>query len=239
MLTPAQLATRLRLGTNRKMKFVKISSIDEVVGYLVELISAKLSADKAVLWLVSGGSAIKIEKEVASRLSAAARLNNLTVLLADERYGPPGHPDSNWEQLKQAGFLLPGAQFMPILSDKSIEETTAQFSYILKRSLLEHDYKVGLFGMGVDGHTAGILPASPAVSSPELAVHYDGGEYQRITCTAAAITNLDEAILYAVGAEKSIMLDKLSSKVGINEQPAQVLKKVPKLTIFNDQRGKL
>ena len=30
--------------------------------------------------------------------------SNLTVALADERFGDYGHPDSNWTQLKVAGF---------------------------------------------------------------------------------------------------------------------------------------
>ena len=39
-------------------------------------------------------------------------------MLTDERYGPVGHPDSNWSQLLQKGFDLPQAKLVPVLTGR-------------------------------------------------------------------------------------------------------------------------
>jgi 6-phosphogluconolactonase/glucosamine-6-phosphate isomerase/deaminase len=94
-----------------------------------------------------------------------------------------------------------------------------------------------LFGIGSDGHTAGILPRSSAVDEMRLAHGYDGGTFKRITMTRPAITQLDEAVIYTMGKDKWPVLDQLENDVAIDEQPAQILKQVPKVTIFNDHKG--
>ncbi|MBA3757690.1 6-phosphogluconolactonase [Candidatus Saccharibacteria bacterium] len=219
------------------MRLIRINSDFEVIDYIHRLIKLRLENNNKVLWLISGGSAIKVEAEVARRLNKSNEIYKLTVMLVDERYGKPGHQNSNWHKLMQAGFWVPGAQLEPILVGKNIAQTTIDFAGQLHSQLATCDFKIGVFGMGVDGHTAGILPNSPAISSSLYGVHYRAGEFHRITCTTKAIENLDEAILYAVGKEKSIMLSKLAEDVDEQVQPAQILKKAAVLTVFNDQRG--
>lgn len=211
-----------------------IKKPEEIISYLHRTINTHLANGKSVLWIVAGGSAIPIVSEV-SRLLKGEKLHNLSVTLTDERYGPVDHPDSNWLQMKKEGFLLAGAQLLPVLNGESIEKNTAEFNKLLtKRLRTEGIYTLGLFGMGSDGHTAGILPDSPVVKSTALASWYDGGQFMRITMTPRAISMLDEAILYAVGRDKWGMIERLKSRGGINIQPAHILKAVPKFTIFSD-----
>src|SRR3990167_11435143 len=101
----------------------KILSTEPVEDYLVGVLTEKLLDNKKVLWLVPGGSAMKVVAAV-SRDLAIENLANLTVTLTDERYGPVGHKDSNWPQLEAAGFKLEGASLQPVLIDKDLEETT-------------------------------------------------------------------------------------------------------------------
>jgi 6-phosphogluconolactonase/glucosamine-6-phosphate isomerase/deaminase len=217
------------------ISFIKIKSTDPVAGYLADTLKAHLAKGERVLWLVPGGSAIQIAAAVSTQLRGHS-LKNLAVTLTDERYGPVGHPDSNWHQLEQAGFSLPGAELMPVLSGADMEATTANFAATLERELARADYRLGFFGIGPDGHTAGMLPDSPAVTAQGFASGYSAN-YERITMTVPAIRRLDEAVVYAVGENKWPVLDQLEGQVELTKQPAQALKPVSKLTIFNDYKG--
>lgn len=217
-----------------QLEFIPATSPEPVGNYLAELISAQLADGRSVLWLVSGGSAAAAAV-VAAGLLRAHDLSRLTVSLIDERYGQLGHADSNWTQLLAAGFELPGARLQPVLTGAGQAETAAQFAEFLGTEFAAADYAVGLLGIGPDGHTAGILPHSPAVTAPGLACAYDGGAFARITATPLAISQLQAAVVYAAGAAKWPVLDRLETDLPVAEQPAQALKTVPKLTIFSDR----
>jgi 6-phosphogluconolactonase/glucosamine-6-phosphate isomerase/deaminase len=218
--------------------FVRLrESTGPVVDYIYDCIAPRLESGQSVFWLVPGGSAIKVAAQVATKLGDSD-LSRLTVSLTDERYGEVGHPDSNWQQLSNSGFTLSGANLAPVLIGKNMAETVTEFSNFLGRQLALSDYSIGLFGLGKDGHTAGILPGSVAVLSEDLAAGYDTEEYRRVTMTPKSIEQLDEAVVFAVGQDKHSALDDLAKDLSITQQPAQVLKKVNKLSIFNDKLGK-
>jgi 6-phosphogluconolactonase/glucosamine-6-phosphate isomerase/deaminase len=201
--------------------------------FLAQVLSRVGKHGQKILWFIPGGSGLAIAVATAQRLVGQVPAN-LTVMLTDERYGPVGHADSNWQQLLAAGFTLPGAVLIPVLNAVSLEETARAYNQVLQRELAAADYKLGLFGLGVDGHTAGILPHSPAVFSADLACAYDAGNFQRLTMTPRALAWLDEAVVYAVGTNKRSAWAELAADVNINDQPAQALKQIPKLTIFSD-----
>lgn len=205
--------------------------------YITSVIGQRLRKGEQVLWLVPGGSAIKVATGVSRQLQGSMNLSNLTVTLTDERYGPVGHAESNWKQLVAAGFDLRDSRLKPVLKGRGVEATTKNFDMLLSGELSADCYKFGLFGMGADGHTAGILPGSTAAKAKGLAAWYQSGELCRITMTPSAVQLLDEAILFATGKEKWPMLERLAKDIDISEQPAQILKKVPRLTIFSDFKG--
>jgi 6-phosphogluconolactonase/glucosamine-6-phosphate isomerase/deaminase len=219
-----------------QIEFKKIISTDEVAEYIANNIKLHLDNNEKVFWLVAGGSSIPITVET-SKLLANSRLNNLSVSLTDERYGPIGHKDSNWQQLLEAGLFLKGAELIPVLEGGNLDDTTLSYAGKLASQLKDCDFSVGLFGIGTDGHTAGILPGSRAIEAKTLTVWYDGIDYKRVTATPQAITKLDEAVVYAVGKGKWPVLDKLDRDLSLDIMPAQLLKRVRKLTVFNDIRG--
>ncbi|MFA5154941.1 MAG: 6-phosphogluconolactonase [Patescibacteria group bacterium] len=215
------------------------NTLDEVAAAVARPIAEALRLGRSVLWLVPGGSGIAVAAYAAELLNAAAggNLTNLAVTLTDERYGPVDHPDSNWRQLRAAGFMLPSARLIPVLDGANQLETTRSFAVRLEQELAQADFAIGLFGIGADGHTAGILPHSPAVGSADLAYAYDAGNFRRITITPRAIGRLSEIVVYAQGPEKWPALARLSERLDPAEQPAQALKQVKKLTVFSDYRG--
>lgn len=219
-----------------RLDFRKVTSEEPVVAYLASLLSKKLHAGQKVLWLVSGGSAIGVQAAVAQKL-AGHDLSKLTVTLADERFGPVGHTDSNWQKLQDTGFSLDGATLLPVLTGAGMEVTADQFAKNLANSYAKADFRLALLGLGPDGHTAGILPGTPATVAPGWAVAYHTSQFDRITMTAGAITKLDEVVMYAMGETKRIPLEDLHKNLLLDEQPAQAIKAVAKVTIFNDQLG--
>ena len=215
------------------MKFVKITDTEQVVEYIAYAIQERLDEGKRVLWLVPGGSAIAIAVAVSRQIQGNRDL--LSVTLTDERFGPVDHDDSNWRQLIDAGVDFNGIDTHAVLSGANRAETTKRFASTLDTLFAEADYRIGFFGMGPDGHIAGVLPGSVAVDAEGSATDYDAN-FERISMTLSQIAKLDEAIVYAVGEAKQEALDNLVQDLPLDVQPAQILKQVPNVIIFNDYK---
>jgi 6-phosphogluconolactonase/glucosamine-6-phosphate isomerase/deaminase len=207
--------------------------IDAATDYIFRQISSQLEAGKSVLWLVPGGSSIEVALLVAKTL-AGHDLSKLTMTLTDERYGPVGHADSNWRQLSDSGFALPGATLHPVLTDLPMDETVQHFGEIIRSAFSEADYSIGFFGIGPDGHTAGMLPGSPAATATTTTSGYDAEKFLRITITKSVIAKLDEAVVYAVGENKWPIVNALNDTITSEDWPALSLRTAGKLTIFSD-----
>jgi len=206
---------------------------DEAGNFIALSILEQLKLGKRVLFFVTGGSSIPIAVKVSELLETQPH-DNLTVVLTDERYGPINHPDSNWYQLVENGFHLSQAKLIPVLTGENITSTTEKYNKIIAKEVENNEYKIGMFGIGLDGHTAGILPDSLSVNSEDFVCSFNTYKFLRITITPKAIEKLDEAIVWVQGQEKWEVLKKLEEDIDILKQPSQILKKVPLLTIFTD-----
>lgn len=209
--------------------------IEDAASFVASSILDKLKSGKHVLFFVTGGSSISVGVKIAELLRNYPH-KNLTVALTDERYGPVEHINSNLFQLIQQGFNLPQAKIIPILTGKDRATEIKNFNEILNEEFIIAEYKIGLFGLGRDGHTAGILPDSKAVYSEDLVFGYSAPVFSRITITPKAIEKLDEAVVWAQGEDKWDVLKSFQTNIDIIKQPAQVLKKIPLLTIFTDYK---
>lgn len=204
--------------------------------HLARSIKAHLDADEHVLWLLSGGSGVNIVLETAKML-ACTDLTNLSATLSDERYGNIGHAEENWQQLIAGGLHLPGATLYRPLINKDRATTSDEFNTWIAQQLETADYKVGLFGIGSDGHTAGIKSHSSAIETTDSVTDYSGDDFERITVTPRTISKLDEAVVQASGEDKvSTLKLLLHQNLPIDEQPAQVLKSIPKCTLYTNNR---
>lgn len=206
-------------------------TVDPVIEHVRDTLSRHLLSGARVLWLLSGGSAIGLEVRIAEALQVLD-VSRLSIGLVDERYGQPGHDNENYLQLTQAQFPLPIAR---VLRGESPEDTTAVYTQYIKRALDEADFSLGIFGIGADGHTAGIKPHSPAVASTDSVLYYEWDDYERITITPPFIQRLDEAVIYAAGQEKASTLRALiQTKLPPEGQPAQLLKEHPRSSLYTD-----
>ena len=218
---------------------MKNSKPDENVEALYKRIADELHAHKRVLWLLSGGSNIPLSVSIMNKLPAED-LDYLAIALCDERYGTYDHQDSNLHQLLKAGFQARGALTIPILvaSGASLEETKGQYERLIDFAFSRSKVVIAQLGIGEDGHIAGILPNSDATKSKDMTVAYKSEPFTRISLGFEGLKDVDTAFVFAFGKNKRAALVNLrDKKLSLNKQPAQILKKIPEVYLYNDQLG--
>lgn len=219
------------------MKFVLTENPKKLEDYLVERIDALTASDKTLLLLLPGGSNISVAIYALERIQEPRR-RNITLTLTDERHGEVGHADSNLAQYIQAGIDRLNYNYLPVISGERIEVEAEKFARQIESLIATRDNVLVFTGLGEDGHITGILPHSIGLKSNEYAVYYNGGQYQRITTTLKALEQATEIIIGAYGDSKKPTLTSLRDETlepGL--QPAQALKTMPNVTVFNDQVG--
>ena len=142
--------------------------------------------------------------------------SNVVVSLADERWVPVEHADSNAGLLKK--YLLQGpaakAQFLSLYSASANLEQAADHADRLLSELPVIDVLV--LGMGDDGHTASLFPGSPNLAE---ALQADGSRRcypmlaptvprQRLTMSRALLASAKHKILSISGQSKLTTLDE-------------------------------
>lgn len=211
--------------------FAKITSAEEAGALQAEVISELLAASKRVLWLLSGGSAVHCAAETRRLLAHNTR--GLSVMQVDERFGPPGHPDCNWQKLLDAGFAPEGIKCYPMLDGSGLQDTVDRYEALLAQEITAADAVVALLGIGADGHTAGILPHSPAVTATGLVTAYRGPDFERITMTSTAIKQITWALVYAPSPDKQAVVRDLLRHQPVATQPMQLLQSIPYVVVCN------
>lgn len=223
------------------MKFLR-EDTEAATHAIAQSICDGLYAGKQVLWLVSGGSNLAVEKDVMDiiRNHAGEKLADLVVLPIDERYGPAGHKDSNVQALRDAGFDPGAATLVDVLMHNTpFDQTVSFYNEAAATALSNASVIVGQFGMGSDGHIAGIKPESPATEPDESTVAgYEWDDYVRMTLMPAALRQTTTSFLVAYGADKKKPLVQLQKNaVSFRMLPAVLLYELPDVYVYNDQIG--
>jgi len=219
------------------MKFIRTTGWDEGTQALGKRLASELK-HKRVLWLVCGGSNIAAAVKVMDSLDEAVTVR-LAIFLTDERFGELGHTHSNAKQLLDSGFHTKQAVFVPVLNAGfTQEETQERYAQALQTAFAHADIVIAQFGIGADGHIAGILPNSPATTAEEWVLAYDAPPYTRVTLTFPALRQVDVAYALVMGEDKRTALHKLETEnLPLGEQPSQILKELPEAYVFSDQVG--
>lgn len=217
----------------------KTQDPSEVILEITTALKNALERHEHVLWLVSGGSNVSLQVAIMKSLHKdyPELLESLTILPMDERYGPEGHEDSNYQQMLEAGFDAGDAHWYDVLvNDLPLAETVTYYTDLTEEVFAEAQYVIGTFGMGTDGHTAGILPRSPAVvDDTSVVVGYEASDFTRMTLTPQVLVRCNEAYLIAYGTQKSSALEKLAqSDLSLREMPAKLLVDIAEVTVYND-----
>lgn len=139
----------------------------------------------------------------------------IDVLQVDERVAPPGHADRNLTGLQEllaarVPALRRRVHPMPV-EDDDLQGAAARYARTL-RDLAGTPARLDLvhLGIGVDGHTASLLPGSPLLveSAPVgVTATYEGR--RRMTLTLPVLNRAREIVWLVRGAAKAPMVRRL------------------------------
>ncbi len=150
------------------------------------------------------------------------------------------------------GFESMGVRFLDVLSHGHLLEDSAYWfsEWVRVETDQVHiaDGKViSLFGMGADGHMAGIFPFpeneaffnGEFIETSRFAVGYDVGEKnpytERITTTLPAFKTMDRSFAYVLGVNKKSALERVLSQEGsYSETPARIWRELSEHGIYTD-----
>jgi len=220
---------------------IALADAAELAGHLAqrvaEALREALAARGSATLVVSGGRSpvAFFERLAQARLDWSA----VTVGLADERWVPVEHADSNAGLLKQ--HLLKGpaakAQFLSLYSAAANVEQAAEQADRLLAELPPIDVLV--LGMGDDGHTASLFPDSPNLTE---ALQADGSRRcwpmlapsvprQRLTMSRALLASAKHKILSISGQSKLTTLNAALASDDVAAMPVRAFLQ-PTLEIY-------
>lgn len=192
---------------------------------------------RPALFFVSGGSAL----EPLESVSSEALSGLVTITTLDERYDPSGK-HSNFVALAKTHFFrraqMREAKVIDtsVLPNESHKELTQRTSEEVRVWMKENPQGVliGAAGIGIDGHTAGIMPYpedpqffTQMFEGEQLFVAYDAGEKNsiplRITTTMTFLRRLNQVFVYSRGDEKKAAIERMRTEGSLAECPARIL----------------
>lgn len=218
------------------VKYIKSENYNEGAEAMAKTIIKFLNDGKRVLWILTGGSSVPACVEVFNHVRQNYSLENLTITLTDERYGPVGHADSSWQKLIDAGFVFDGLRTIPVLTGDSFDITATKFEENINNAFNSNEVIVSTFGIGSDLHIAGILPNRSGVVDNELVLAYHTEVFNRITLTFNAIKKISMAYVFIFGdSKKNVIAELQNQDQPISLKPAFILKSIPEVYIYSDQ----
>jgi len=204
---------------------------------VAEQLREAIDARGTAVLVVSGGrSPVAFFQSLAKQ---ALDWSKVVVSLADERWVPVEHADSNAGLLKR--YLLQGpaakAQFLSLYSASANLEAAAEQADRLLAELPPIDVLV--LGMGDDGHTASLFPDSPNLAQaldangerrcwPMLAPTVP---HQRLTMSRALLASAKHKVLSISGQSKLTTLNAAVAGDNVAEMPIRAFLQ-PTLEIY-------
>lgn len=204
---------------------------------LIDALQKALTAHASVVWLIPGGSNIKLSVAAMAEIDYESS-SRLTILQTDERYVPVDSADNNWHQLMQAGFKPKQAKTFPIIlnNQESRHAVAIRYAKTVSEQLEQTEYSLAQLGIGPDCHIAGIKPGSEASASSEFVTDYTWDDFERVTLTFPALRKLDAAIAFVFGADKKPAIQALQDgQLPLADCPERILTDIPKSILYTDQ----
>jgi 6-phosphogluconolactonase/glucosamine-6-phosphate isomerase/deaminase len=206
--------------------------------------------DIPILFLVSGGSPLEILKVLSSDGFDA----RVTVGVSDERFD--ANPMiNNFAQIMSIPWyqdvVQKGIQSIDTrpLEGETLEECGERFDRVLVGWKQKHpEGKIVITqGIGLDGHTAGIMPypedpeffEKSFVSTKKWAVGYDAKEKnkypKRVTTTMPFLREVDHSVMFVCGEDKKEPLSRALAKEGsLAATPSRIIHEMKHCLLFTD-----
>lgn len=183
--------------------------------------------DRAVLVVSGGKSPVPLFKALAQQPLAWDRV---VITLADERWVPPEHADSN-EALVRAHLLkhqAAGARLLPFWNGDPTPETGAA-ALGAELATLPRPFSQVILGMGEDGHVASLFPDAAELAdglrtaAPALAVRPTHAPHPRVSLSLAALLDSRDIALMLSGPAKRRVLERALGAGTVEELPVRAI----------------
>jgi len=156
--------------------------------------------------------------------------SRVAVTLADERWVPPDHADSN-EALVRAHLLkgpAASAQLVPFWTGAATPEA-AVATVSAQLDTLPKPFSAVILGMGEDGHTASLFPGAAelaeglATTAPVLAVHPPVAPHPRLSLSLHALLQSRDIVLLITGSAKRAKLEEAQGEGPVADLPVRAI----------------
>ncbi len=213
-------------------------------------LSSLIPKKQPTLLLLAGGSAFSFLEYV----DTAVLSETLTIGMTDERFSRD-EAVNNFEQFTQTIFYAEAKQHGVHFLDSSVgeKESLENFGTRFEQNIsdwIEQNTNgtiVATFGIGEDGHTAGIMPFPENPSRFDelfeknpISVAYNAMEKNqyslRTTVTLDFVRRrVQSAVVFASGEGKRTALEKVMHKEGtLAETPARIVREIKNLNLYTD-----
>ena len=170
---------------------------------------------------ISGGSTPKPLYELLGSGTHRERLasRRITWVVVDERYVPPGDPQSNATMIERTLFregVPPNHKFLRFKTELGDPARTARTFEEEWKSLGIEKLDLVLLGVGDDGHTASLFPGTPVldvVDRVAAEVFVPRLNQWRVTLTIPVLRDASLRIVQAVGESKRKILREVQQGV--------------------------
>ena len=184
---------------------------DSLASAIVARLAAGIAARGHAFLVVSGGSTPRGLFTCLAKSELA--WEQVTVLLADERWVPPDHEDCNERMVREC--LLTGtaskAELLSLVG--SYPDITTNLTRVREQLANIGTFDVVILGMGLDGHTASLFPDAPelaeglATTEDALMTSPGAAPHARITLSYRRLRDTGFGVLHIVGQAKHSVLD--------------------------------
>jgi 6-phosphogluconolactonase/glucosamine-6-phosphate isomerase/deaminase len=190
----------------------------------------------AILVLFSGGSPLEMLQYLPKDLFD----DRITIGVSDERYSTDP-TINNFAQVQSKIAFNKSIDTRP-MPGETLEQLGVRFDCALKKWRSDHPSGKIIItqGIGLDGHTAGMMPGCIFDDPNVWAIGYDAKEKNkyplRVTTTVPLLTQqVDLSIVFVCGEDKQTPLsDVLASKENLSEVPGRVIHHMKHCLLYTD-----
>lgn len=183
---------------------------------VIEKLRAGIERRGSASLVLSGG---RTPRGLFARLAATdLAWDRVRITLADERWVPPDHADSNERTVRSVLLQdkAAAARFIPLYNGAA-DPWAGLDAACTAVAELPRPFDVVLLGMGEDGHTASLFPAADTLPSPSTAASGDcigvrpaQAPHDRLSLTPAALLDSRWLALHFTGSAKwSVLCEAL------------------------------
>jgi 6-phosphogluconolactonase len=187
---------------------------------------------------LSGGSTPKGLYALLGKAEIARRIpwSQISLFWGDERCVPPTHPESNYHMVEEtllSHVPIPPRNIHRIPTERDPLQAASSYEAVLREAFALADnawprFDLILLGIGTDGHTASLFPATAGLHENTRLViaHYvDKLQAWRVTLTPPVINKAAHVVFLACGADKAEPLREILQGTQQPERlPAQLVR---------------